>query len=153
MERVKAIQAKYPNRFVWSASADITQPDAAEALTKAVKDGAQGLGEIKFHVEADGPELRRMYALAGELDVPILVHFQEVPHFEGEGVFSTGFNRFEAIWQRLFLSGRPRWRRQPKQQPGGGPHARQMRGEGNVAGDSFVSARALRPIARRARLI
>src|SRR5215468_10387929 len=97
VEQVKAIQAKYPNRFVWSAAADITKPDAAETLTKAVKEGAQGLGEIKFHVEADGPELRRMYALAAELDVPILVHFQEVPHFDGEGVFSTGFKRFEAM--------------------------------------------------------
>jgi predicted TIM-barrel fold metal-dependent hydrolase len=66
-------------------------------LTKAVKDGAQGFGELKFHVEADGPELRRMYALAAELDVPILVHFQEVPHFEGEGVWSAGFKRFEAM--------------------------------------------------------
>ena len=96
-EQIKAIQAKYPRRFVWAATADITKPDAVETLTKAVKDGAQGLGEIKFHVEADGPELRRMYALAAELNVPILVHFQEVPHFEGEGVFSTGFKRFEAM--------------------------------------------------------
>ena len=96
-EQVKAIQAKYPNRFAWAASADITKPDAADVLTKAVKEGAQGFGEIKFHVEADGPELRRMYALAAELNVPILVHFQEVPHFEGEGVWSTGFKRFEAM--------------------------------------------------------
>lgn len=96
-EQVKAMQAKYPGRFIWSASADITKPDAADILTKAVKDGAQGLGEIKFHVEADGPELKRMYALAADLQVPILVHFQEVPHFEGEGVWSTGFKRFAAM--------------------------------------------------------
>jgi predicted TIM-barrel fold metal-dependent hydrolase len=96
-EQIKAIQTKYPKRFVWAATADITKPDAVETLTKAVKDGARGLGEIKFHVEADGPELRRMYALAAELNVPILVHFQEVQHFEGEGVFSTGFKRFEAM--------------------------------------------------------
>jgi uncharacterized protein len=96
-EQIKAIQAKYSKRFVWAATADITKPDAVETLTKAVKDGAQGLGEIKFHVEADGPELRSMYALAAELNVPILVHFQEVQHFEGEGVFSTGFKRFESM--------------------------------------------------------
>ena len=96
-EQVKTIQAKYPKRFEWAASADIMRPEAADLLTKAVKDGAIGLGEIKFRVEADGPELRRMYALAAELNVPILVHFQEVPHFEGEGVFSTGFKRFEAM--------------------------------------------------------
>jgi len=60
-------------------------------LTQAVKDGAQGFGEMKFHVAADGPELRRMYALAAELRVPILVHFQEVDHFPNEGTWSTGF--------------------------------------------------------------
>ena len=96
-EQVRAMQEKYPNRFVWSASADITKSDAADILTGAVKAGARGLGEIKFHVEADGPELRRMYALAAELNVPILVHFQEVPHFEGEGNWSTGFKRFAAM--------------------------------------------------------
>jgi predicted TIM-barrel fold metal-dependent hydrolase len=67
-------------------------------LTEAVKAGAQGFGEMKFHVAADGPELRRMYALAAELHVPILIHFQEVDHFENEGTWSTGFARtFESI--------------------------------------------------------
>ncbi|HEY1494625.1 MAG TPA: amidohydrolase [Candidatus Solibacter sp.] len=95
--QVQAAQAKYPGRFVWFASSDITKPEAEALLTQAVKDGAGGLGEIKFHVEAAGPELRRMYALAAELNVPILIHFQEVPHTPTEGVFSTGFKNFEAI--------------------------------------------------------
>jgi uncharacterized protein len=96
--QVKALLAKYPGRFLaWSASADITRQDAGQLLTRAVRDGASGIGELKSHVEADGPELRRMYALAAELNVPILVHFQEVPHTETEGVFSTGFKRFEAV--------------------------------------------------------
>ena len=97
LEQVRATQTKYPGRFVWFASADITRPEAEKLLTQAVKDGAGGFGEIKFHVAADGPELRRMYALAAELDVPILVHFQEVPHFENEGVWSTGFAHFETM--------------------------------------------------------
>ena len=96
-DQVHAVQAKYPGRFVWFASTDITRPEAEKLLTQAVKDGAGGLGEIKFHVAADGPELRRMYALAAELDVPITVHFQEVPHTPAEGVFSTGFKHFEAM--------------------------------------------------------
>jgi len=97
-EAMAAIQAKYPGRALgWFASTDITKPEAADLLTKAVKSGAIGLGEIKFHVEAAGPELRRMYALAAELHVPILIHFQEVPHTPTEGVFSTGFKNFAAI--------------------------------------------------------
>jgi predicted TIM-barrel fold metal-dependent hydrolase len=89
--RVKALQAAAPGRFTWFHSYDVTKPDAEQVLTQAVKDGARGFGEMKFHVAADGPELRRIYALAADLKVPILVHFQEVDHFAGEGTWSTGF--------------------------------------------------------------
>ena len=76
----------------------MTKPDAEQVLTQAVKDGAQGFGEMKFHVAADGPELRRMYALAADLRVPILIHFQEVDHFPNEGTWSTGFAKtFESV--------------------------------------------------------
>lgn len=97
-ETVGALQVQYPGRFPsWFAATDITKPEAEGLLTAAVKDGAIGFGEIKFHVAADGPELRRMYALAGELGVPILVHFQEVGHTPTEGTFSTGWKKFAAI--------------------------------------------------------
>jgi predicted TIM-barrel fold metal-dependent hydrolase len=97
-ETVGALQAQYPGRFPsWFAATDITKPEAEGLLTAAVKDGAIGFGEIKFQVAADGPELRRMYALAGELNVPILVHFQEVGHTPTEGTFSTGWKKFATI--------------------------------------------------------
>jgi predicted TIM-barrel fold metal-dependent hydrolase len=98
LERVKALQQAAPGRFTWFNSYDVTQPDAEQVLTKAVKDGAQGFGEMKFHVAADGPELRRMYALGADLRVPILVHFQEVDHFPNEGTWATGYAKtFETI--------------------------------------------------------
>ncbi len=97
-EQIKSIEAQYPGRFLgWFASTDITKPEAEQLLTNAVKNGAIGFGEIKFHVAADGPELRRAYALAADLNMPILIHFQEVPHTPTEGVFSTGFKNFEAM--------------------------------------------------------
>jgi predicted TIM-barrel fold metal-dependent hydrolase len=98
LAQVQEIEQKYPGRLLgWFASADITKPEAEALLTKAIKNGALGFGELKFHVEAAGPELRRMYALAAELSVPILIHFQEVPHTPTEGVFSTGWRNFEAM--------------------------------------------------------
>jgi uncharacterized protein len=97
-ERVKALEALAPGRFVWFNSVDITKPEAEAQLTQAVKDGARGFGELKFHVAADGPELRRVYALAADLQVPVLVHFQEVDHFPNEGTWATGFAKtFESI--------------------------------------------------------
>ena len=97
-EMMQTVRQQYPGRALgWFASADITKPEAEAQLTAAVKAGAIGFGELKFHVAADGPELRRMYALAADLNVPILVHFQEVPHTPTEGVFATGFKNFAAM--------------------------------------------------------
>ena len=93
LDRVKAMDAAAPGRFTWFSSYDVTRPDAEQVLTQAVKDGAQGFGELKFHVAADGPELRRLYALAAELKVPLLIHFQEVDHVPNEGTWSTGYAR------------------------------------------------------------
>jgi predicted TIM-barrel fold metal-dependent hydrolase len=92
-----AVVTQYPGKFVWSVSADITKPDSEQMLTAAVKKGAKAFGELKFHVAADSPELRRAYSLAADLDVPILIHFQEVDHFEGEGKWATGFKNFAAM--------------------------------------------------------
>jgi uncharacterized protein len=98
VEQVRAHQAAGANRFIWFNSADVAKPDAEQVLTQAVKDGAQGFGEMKYHVAADAPEYRRMYALAAELRVPILIHFQEVDHFPNEGTWATGYAKtFESI--------------------------------------------------------
>jgi predicted TIM-barrel fold metal-dependent hydrolase len=96
-ERIRALQ-QTADRFTWFASTDITRPEAEGLLTAAVKAGAIGFGELKFHVAADGPELRRVAALAADLQVPLLIHFQEVDHFPGEGTWSTGYARtFESM--------------------------------------------------------
>lgn len=97
-EQIAAIKAQYPGRILgWFATTDISKPEAEEQLTNVVKNGAIGFGELKFHVAAAGPELRRVYALAADLSVPVLVHFQEVPHTPTEGTFATGFKGFEAV--------------------------------------------------------
>ena len=48
---------------------------------------------MKYHLATDGEEFRRAYALATELNVPILIHFQEVDHFENEGTWSRDLRR------------------------------------------------------------
>jgi len=97
-EQIAEWRKQSPGRCLgWFAGTDVTKPEAEELLTKAVKAGAIGFGELKSHVAAAGPELRRVYALCAELNVPVLVHFQEVPHTPTEGTFSTGFKDFEAV--------------------------------------------------------
>jgi len=97
-EDAKRFMAQEPARFAgYSISTDVTAADAVALLSAAVKVGAHGFGELKYHVDADGPEMRRLYAAAAELKVPLMLHFQEVPHTPTEGVFNTGFKRFDKI--------------------------------------------------------
>jgi uncharacterized protein len=94
-----APQQAQPSRMFpcWFAATDVTKPDAEQILTQAVKAGAKGFGELKYPVAADGPEMRRVYDLAAELDVPVLLHFQEVGQAAAAGGYNTGVKRFGAI--------------------------------------------------------
>ncbi|HEX4270913.1 MAG TPA: hypothetical protein VHZ32_05985 [Rhizomicrobium sp.] len=99
-ENIHAAQTQFPKRFPsWFASHDVSKPDAEAMLSRAVKDGAKGFGELKFPVAADGPEMQRVYALAAELDVPVLLHFQEVSQAAAAGGYNTGVKRFGAMLQ------------------------------------------------------
>jgi predicted TIM-barrel fold metal-dependent hydrolase len=41
--------------------------------------------------------MKRMYALAADLNVPIQIHFGDVPQASGNAVFNGGFKRFDTI--------------------------------------------------------
>jgi predicted TIM-barrel fold metal-dependent hydrolase len=96
-DRAKQVAAAHPGRFVRFASIDVTQPDAIDRLRSAVQNGAVGFGEIKSQVEAAGPEMQRLYALAAELNVPITIHFQEVSQPGSPGTFNRGLKKFDAM--------------------------------------------------------
>jgi len=91
-------QAKPSAMFpCWFAATDVTKPDATAILTQAVTAGAKGFGELKYPVAADGPEMRRVYDLAAELDVPVLIHFQDIGQPAAPGGYNTGIKRFATI--------------------------------------------------------
>lgn len=73
----QAAIAKHPGRYVRFVSANITQPGGIEQMRRAITNGALGLGEIKFNVAVDSPEMRSVYELATELKLPVTIHFQE----------------------------------------------------------------------------
>ncbi len=93
-ERTKGRMAKAPGRMTIFASVDVKKPEAIDTLRAGVKAGAIGLGELKSMVASDGPEMRRVYELAAELQVPVLLHFQDGPAGQ---VFNEGVQRFGAI--------------------------------------------------------
>ena len=101
LDTAKGAQEVYPGRYQISASVSITDPKAVEMLTLAVRDGAIAFGELKTPVQADGPELQRLYALAAELDVPIMVHFQEYPNSPQGVFFANGYKNVPKLLEKF----------------------------------------------------
>src|ERR1700694_5108569 len=59
VDQGRAVAERHRGRFFWFVSSDVTRPESAGLLTKAVKEGALGMGEIKYQVQCDGPEMKR----------------------------------------------------------------------------------------------
>lgn len=94
-EEARSVGERYRGRFVEFTSADVNRPESFGLLAKSVQDGARGFGEIKLHLPLDSPEMRRLYALAAELGVPVLLHFEDAATLEAS--YNSGFSRFPAI--------------------------------------------------------
>jgi predicted TIM-barrel fold metal-dependent hydrolase len=86
--------AKRPGVFVRSVAADPAQPGSDETIRKALQEGAVSVGELKYHLALDSPEMRRVYEICAEMDVPVMVHIQNFPHFPGELPYNTGYPEF-----------------------------------------------------------
>lgn len=83
-------QSGHSDKFVRFACADPAESRAVDVLRRNIERGAIGIGEMKFHVAVDSPEMHRVYELAEEMRVPVLIHFQHE-------MYNTGIERFEII--------------------------------------------------------
>lgn len=86
-----------PGHFVRSVRIDPSLPESGRALRDALKGGAVSIGELKFHLALDSPEMRRVYDIAADLQVPVMMHIQTFPHFEGELPYNTGYPQFDKM--------------------------------------------------------
>jgi predicted TIM-barrel fold metal-dependent hydrolase len=96
-EKAAAEMALRPGVFARSVSLDPAAADAGESLRKAIRGGAVSIGELKYHLALDSPEMRRVYDIAAEMQVPVMMHIQNFPHFAGEMPYNTGYEHFDKI--------------------------------------------------------
>lgn len=68
-------------------------PGAIPELEKYLKLGAKMIGELKFNVDCDSPEMQKIYQLAQEYDVPVLMHWQY-------NMYNRGFERFHKMLEK-----------------------------------------------------
>lgn len=84
---------QYPKEFLFGANEVPDLPNAVEEIEKYLKLGAPVIGELKFNVECDSPEMQRIYQLAQAYDVPVLMHWQY-------RMYNTGFERFHKMLRK-----------------------------------------------------
>gem|GEM_PF-72440 len=58
-------------------------PNATKEIEKYLKMGAVVIGELKFGLDCDAPEMQAIYELAAAYDVPVLMHWQYKTFFYG----------------------------------------------------------------------
>ena len=96
-ERAKDEMQRRPGHFARSVSADPTKPDSERLIKSTLENGAVSIGEMKHHVALDSPEMRRVYEIAAEMRVPVMMHIQTFPHFPGEQPYNTGYPEFDKM--------------------------------------------------------
>jgi len=85
---------KFPGEFFFGANEVPDIKDAHKEIEKYLKLGAKIIGELKFGVEVNSREMHRIYKLAQEYDVPVLLHWQF-------GMYSYGYENFEKVLKKF----------------------------------------------------
>ncbi|MEX2640402.1 MAG: amidohydrolase family protein [Balneolales bacterium] len=84
---------KYPGEFVFGANEVPDLSGASAEIEKYLKRGAPVIGELKFGVECDSPDMQKIYELAQQYKVPVLMHWQHER-------YNYGFERFYTMLEK-----------------------------------------------------
>jgi predicted TIM-barrel fold metal-dependent hydrolase len=98
---VVPIAEAHAHEYFYFANEVPDLPNAPKTISDWLKKGALGIGEQKFNLPVDSPEMEAIYAVAQEFNVPILMHFQ----YE---TFNTGYERFGEVlkkWSKVNFIG------------------------------------------------
>lgn len=93
-DSVQQAAKKYPKSFVFFANELPYLKEADAVIRKHLQNGGIGIGEQKFRVLADSAYLDRMAGIAKDLNVPILLHFQD-------GDYNMELQRFRKVLEKF----------------------------------------------------
>ena len=93
MAAARIVQSK-PDRFSFFCNEIPDLEEAPAEISKWLERGAIGIGESKFHLECDSAAMVRIYEVAQEYEVPVLLHFEH-------GRYNMGFERFHKVLEKF----------------------------------------------------
>jgi uncharacterized protein len=89
-DTVVALARRFPKEYVYFANELPDIPETRPVIERFLKGGAIGIGEQKFHVDADSEAIEGIAKIAEEFGVPVLLHF-EFEHY------NLGFEKFHRV--------------------------------------------------------
>ncbi len=96
----------HPESFLFGANEVPDVPDATREIEKYLKRGAVVIGEQKFGIDCDSPQMQEIYQLAANHGVPVLMHWQVK-------MYNYGFERFHRMLEKypktLFIAHAQTW--------------------------------------------
>ena len=116
-------------------SAPIRQPGCRQVLRTALGRGGQH-GRAEVSPGARFAAMRRVYDIAAEMQVPVMMHIQNFPHFQGELPYNTGYTAVRQDSAGLPADDFHRARR-----PVLGPHQRRCSHRSRLSGRAHQAGR------------
>ena len=96
-DSVVALARRYPKQFVFFANELPDLPETTAVLEKYLKLGAKGIGEQKFPVDCDSAPMRRVFDVARDYRVPVLIHFEHEHYNMGIERFHKVLEKYPAV--------------------------------------------------------
>ena len=84
---------KYPKEFLFGGNEVPDLPNASTEIEKYLKMGGVVIGESKFGIECDSAEMQKLYEVAQQHDVPILMHWEHQR-------YNYGFERLHKMLEK-----------------------------------------------------
>jgi len=84
---------QYPDQFFFGANELPGTPDTRREIEKYLKLGARVIGELKYPLACDAPEMQQLYQIAQEYEVPVYMHWQH-------NSYNFGFERFHKMLEK-----------------------------------------------------
>jgi predicted TIM-barrel fold metal-dependent hydrolase len=84
----------HPKHYFFAVCEVPDLPDAIQEIEKYLKLGAVAIGELKFGVKCDAPEMQELYQSAADYRVPVLMHWQYKMYFYGFERFHTMLEKY-----------------------------------------------------------
>jgi predicted TIM-barrel fold metal-dependent hydrolase len=83
----------HPKHYLFAACEVPDLPDAPQEIEKYLKLGGVAIAELKFGLECDSPDMQRLFQVAADYRVPVLMHWQHK-------MYSYGFERFYTMLEK-----------------------------------------------------